>query len=324
MDYKKAGVNLDFADRIPQIINQLKRKISTPGKNAVGGFGGEYRLKFFNNKDLVLVAGADGVGTKTILAQQFNMYSGLGIDLVAMSVNDIACTGAQPLFFLDYIGYYKISEDIFKIIIESILDGCNRAGCVLLGGETAEMPGVYKPGDFDLVGFAVGMTNTKEIIKQSRVRKGNVLLGLPSSGPHSNGFSLIRKVFYKKKKLLRENIEQLLSPTRIYTGIIKKLNSLFKLNGIAHITGGGLPGNLPRIIPKTLGFKLDTQSWPVPDIFRIIQDTGKIKSGEMFRVFNMGLGLVLIVNKKDADSILQYLHKQKEQAFLIGEITGRK
>ncbi len=321
MDYKKAGVDLKFADEIPGIINRLKTKYKAKGISDLSGFGGCYNLNFIKDGNQVLVSGTDGVGTKILMANKFNKLDTLGIDLVAMSVNDIITTGAKPLFFLDYIGHNKLKKSDFKKLVKGVITGCNQAGCILLGGETAEMPGVYKPGDYDLVGFAVGIVDKKNLITGKSIKAGDKTIGIASSGPHSNGFTLIRKVLNSHPALVKKNINSLLKPTRIYSDLVQRLIKKFKIKGIAHITGGGLVGNIPRVIPKGLNFELFKGSWSVPKIFKIIQEKGKISEAEMFWVFNMGIGLVCIVSSNDYEKVLKYLKKVKEKSYLIGKIS---
>ncbi len=263
MKYKDAGVDLKFADEIPKIINKLKSEFFTNDKTRVGGFGGAFNLQCTKTKSHILVAGTDGVGTKTLLATKYNRYEGLGIDLVAMSVNDIATTGAKPIFFLDYIGFNKLKKNHFKTIMKSILTGCRDAGCILLGGETAELTGVYKPGDFDLVGFGVGVVDKNNLIDGKKIKARDKVLGIASTGPHSNGFTLIRKVLEKNPELEKKYLKELLTPTRIYCSLINNLILRFTVKGLAHITGGGLVGNIPRIIPKGLKLELFNGNWPV-------------------------------------------------------------
>jgi phosphoribosylformylglycinamidine cyclo-ligase len=298
----------------------------------------DYDEKLFkkNYQNPILVAGTDGVGSKVQLAAQIRKYDTVGIDLVAMSVNDMLVVGAEPLFFLDYIAVHKLEPNNIAELVKGVADGCKKADCALIGGETAEMPDTYAEGDFDLAGFAVGIVEKDKIITGENVRVGDVILGLASSGLHSNGYTLARNICFKKSKLkMTDTIEALggsvlgdilLEPTKIYARAITKLLSKYKVKQIvhamAHITGGGLIENIPRVLPKKCNATIKKQSWPRPDIFTFLQNTGPVEEEEMYRVFNMGIGFVLIVAEDFADSIQRKLTKYGETVYKIGRITS--
>jgi len=277
-------------------------------------------------KDPLIVSSCDGVGTKLKIAQMLKRFDTVGIDLVAMCVNDLLPVGAYPLFFLDYLGTGKLDLQRDLKLIEGIISGCEEAQCALVGGETAELPGLYQKEDFELVGFAVGVVERERLIDGSAIREGDVLLGLSSSGLHSNGYSLVRKLIELHKLSLDSYFEEfgtslgeeLLKPTKIYVKTVLKLLDRYPIKGMAHITGGGLPGNIPRILPQGLGVKIRV-SWPIPPIFQFLQRLG-VKSEEMWRVFNMGIGFVLVVDKELASSVMEEVERLGEKAFLIGEV----
>lgn len=333
LTYKEAGVDIDKADAFVNSIRTLvKTTFRTGVLGDVGGFGGLFHLDPNRYRDPVLVAATDGVGTKLKVAILMGRHDTIGIDLVAMCVNDILVHGATPLFFLDYLAMGELAPDTATRILEGIAAGCREAQCALIGGETAEMPGVYQPGDYDLAGFAVGVVERSQLLDGSDIRVGDKILGLASSGLHANGFSLVRKVFFDRLGLsVHQEIpelggplgEELLKPTRIYVEAVLNLLRDLPPQGIAHITGGGLVGNLPRILPKGCQAVLRRGSWPVPAIFRLLQEKGNIPESEMWRTFNNGIGLVLVVRPEHlADSQLR-LQALKEDAFVIGEIVAR-
>ncbi|KAG0573220.1 hypothetical protein KC19_VG159200 [Ceratodon purpureus] len=299
LTYKGAGVDIDAGTELVRRIAKM-----TPG---IGGFGGLYPFG-----DSYLVAGTDGVGTKLKLAFDMNKHDTIGIDLVAMSVNDIITSGAKPMFFLDYFATSQLDVDQAEQVIKGVVDGCKQSDCALLGGETAEMPGFYSPGEYDLSGFAVGSVKKDALIDGSKIVVGDVLLGLPSSGVHSNGFSLARKVLAKSGASVYDQLpgagvtigEALLAPTTIYVKQVLDLTSKFGIKGIAHITGGGFTDNIPRVFPKGLGVNVNVGSWDVPPIFKWLQEQGGVDDAEMRRTFNMGVGMVLIVGKEEAESIV--------------------
>ncbi len=332
--YKKAGVDIDagnlFVERIKPFIKSTARK---EVMSSLGGYAGLFNLDPALFKKPLLVSSTDGVGTKIRIAQMMNRHDTIGIDLVAMSVNDIIVQGAEPLFFLDYLATGKIDVDKHAKIIEGIARGCKEAGCALIGGETAEMPGFYQDDDYDLAGFAVGIVEEDRVIDGTNIRLGDALIGIASSGLHSNGYSLAREVLFNKGGLKAtsklEDLElslgeELLRPTKIYVKTVLNLIKGFNVKGIAHITGGGIIDNLPRVIPKPTRALLDSRSWEVPPIFRIIKDIGQVDDSEMFRTFNMGVGLVLIVSERDSKEILERISMLGEKAWLIGQIDKRE
>jgi len=318
--YKQAGVDISKG-------NALVKKIKKFAP-AIGFFSGFYPLDTKKYKNPVLVSSSDGVGTKLKLAFLLNKHDTVGIDLVAMNVNDVICCGAKPLFFLDYFACSKLNLKIAEQVIKGINEGCRQADCVLLGGETAEMPGFYKKGEYDLAGFAVGIVEKNKVIDGSKIKPGDIIIGLPSSGLHSNGFSLVRKIF-SKNELLKFGPE-LLTPTRIYVQEVLSLIAhrsllITAVHGIAHITGGGFIDNIPRILPKRGDYlncqaRIYKNSWQVPEIFHLIQKKGKITEKEMYHVFNMGIGLVLVVDKSKSLKVQKLL----KDSIIIGEITAGK
>lgn len=299
LTYKDAGVDIDAGTELVRRIAKM-----TPG---IGGFGG-----LFPFGDSYLVAGTDGVGTKLKLAFDMDQHDTIGIDLVAMSVNDIITSGAKPLFFLDYFATSRLDVDQAEQVIKGIVDGCKQSECALLGGETAEMPGFYAPGEYDLSGFAVGSVKKDALVDGKKISAGDVLLGLPSSGVHSNGFSLVRKVLAKSGASLQDPLpgadvtigEALLAPTTIYVKQVLELLAKFEIKGIAHITGGGFTDNIPRVFPKGLGVNVNVGSWEVLPIFKWLQEQGGVEDAEMRRTFNMGIGMVLIVSKDVAEALV--------------------
>ena len=332
--YKSSGVDIDAGNLFVELIKPLAA--STLNKRVlgkIGGFSGAYELPLKKYRKPVLVAATDGVGTKLKIAFMTGRLDTVGIDLVAMNVNDIIACGAEPLFFLDYIATSRLYPEEAAEIVKGIVTGCREAGCALLGGETAEMPGFYGKGEFDLAGFAVGILDRDEFIDGSGVRPGDAVIGLASSGLHSNGYSLARKVLLGKKRykledkpepLSRPLADELLEPTRIYVKTVLKLKNEFRINAIAHITGGGLLENIPRVIPGKCSAVLHSTSWPLPAVMELIKREGRIDDEEMRRTFNCGIGLVLIVSAADAGRVLKKLRALGEKAYLIGEIAKRK
>ncbi|ODS34060.1 MAG: phosphoribosylformylglycinamidine cyclo-ligase [Candidatus Scalindua rubra] len=339
-NYKDAGVDISAKSRFTtDIYQQLRRTFGPRVIENPGGFGGlfslNYNSKLFakNYKYPVLVASTDGVGTKLKIAFMMNKHDTIGIDLVAMCVNDILVLGAEPLFFLDYMASSRMIPEKMKEVLQGIANGCCEAECSLLGGETPEMPGFYRDDEYDLAGFAVGVVEKKKIINGEKISPGDVVIGLGSSGLHSNGFSLVRKVLFEKAKLdVNSKIEsingtigeELLKPTKIYVKPIRSLLRHYKLKkvvkGMAHITGGGLIDNIPRVLPSGCSVRINKDTWPEPKIFRAIQETGNIDESEMYRVLNMGIGMVLIVSKYYASSIIKKLKRRKEDAFIVGKV----
>jgi phosphoribosylformylglycinamidine cyclo-ligase len=344
VSYEQSGVNIDANDAMVARISRCVAGTHGPRViNLKNGFSGLFRLDFNeklfkkNYKNPVLVACTDGVGTKMMIAQAMKRFDTVGIDLVAMSVNDMIVQGAAPLFFLDYLAVNQLVPGNIAEMVEGVAKGCKQADCALLGGETAEMPDIYRKGEFDMAGFAVGIVERNRIIDGSRVEKGDIILGLASNGIHSNGFSLARHICFKQQKLKVTDVinelgggtigDALLEPTRIYVKPIVKLLSQYKVKKVvramAHITGGGLVGNIPRVLPKYCNAVIKKSSWPVPKIFDYLQKAGPVEEGEMFRVFNMGIGYVLIVAPDFAVSITKKLKKYGEKVYNIGTIqTG--
>lgn len=329
LSYRDAGVDIDAgAELVERIKPHVKRTMRPEVIGGLGGFGALFEIPLDRYKRPVLVSGTDGVGTKLKLALQLNRHDTIGIDLVAMCVNDILVLGAEPLYFLDYYATGKLDNDVASDVIKGIAEGCYQAGAALTGGETAEMPGMYSEGDYDLAGFCVGIVEKDQIIDSSKVAAGDILIGIASSGPHSNGYSLIRKVI----EVSQANLEQacgdttlgdaLLAPTRIYVKSIHALLEQVDIHAMSHITGGGLLENLPRVMPENTRARIDASSWQMPAVFQWLQQAGNIEANEMYRTFNCGIGMVVVVSAEDADNALETLQKSGETAFRIGEITS--
>ncbi len=334
IDYRSSGVDIESADLAKKRIKNLVRK--TFSKNVladIGSFGGFYALTKREYKDPILVSSTDGVGTKLKIAFQMNKHDTVGEDLVNHCVNDILVHGAKPLFFLDYIATGKLYPTVVEQIVKGLVRGCEKNKCSLIGGETAEMPDFYDPEEYDLAGFIVGIVERKKIIDGSKISPGDLLLGLGSNGLHTNGYSLARKVLFGVKgykvgdhvKELKNQLgKELLKTHRSYARSIFKVLKKYRIKGMAHITGGGIPGNLIRILPEGCQARVDISSWRIPRIFDFIQKAGNIKSEEMFKVFNMGIGLILVVPKKEAAKIRNQLNRSGENVFRIGEIISGK
>jgi phosphoribosylformylglycinamidine cyclo-ligase len=332
--YRDAGVDIDAGDEFVERIKPHVRATFRPEVlTDLGGFGGLFRLQTERYRDPVLVSGTDGVGTKLKIAFLMDRHDTVGIDLVAMCVNDIAVSGAEPLFFLDYFATGKLSVAVAESVVKGIGEGCRQAGCALIGGETAEMPSFYPDGEYDLAGFAVGVVDRAKLIDGRRITAGDAVIGLASTGVHSNGFSLARKVLleqsgFKVGSLVPElgaSIgEILLVPTRIYAKQILALAEEFEIKGVAHITGGGITGNLPRVFPAHYGALIRRGSWPVVPIFQTIQERGQVAVDEMYRVFNMGIGLVLVTPDKQADDVIKRAGELGDHAYRIGEIIAQQ
>jgi len=329
--YKNSGVDVQAGYDAVKLMKQHVNKTFTSGVlSGLGGFGGLFAIDKDRYSEPVLVSGTDGVGTKLMIAFMMDKHDTIGEDCVAMSVNDVLCQGAEPLFFLDYIATGKLHPEKAAKIVEGIANGCVKAGCALIGGETAEMPGLYSEGEYDVAGFAVGIADKNNIINGSNITEGDVLIGLPSSGLHSNGFSLVRKLLFDIKKLdINQYIdelgstlgEELLKPTRIYTHPLTELVKKYKLKGISHITGGGFYENIPRMIPEGFMTVIDRSSIETPPIFNFIKRLGNIDIDEMYSTFNMGVGIVMAVDKNDADDIIKFLKDSQNEGHIIGEIV---
>jgi phosphoribosylformylglycinamidine cyclo-ligase len=333
MSYKDAGVDIDkanlFVDRIKAISKSTFRK---EVMSSIGGFGGLFRLDVGKYNNPILVSSTDGVGTKLKIAQMMNKHDTIGIDLVAMSVNDVVVQGAEPLFFLDYISTGMINVEREIKIIEGIVKGCQEAGCALIGGETAEMPALYKDDDYDLAGFCVGIVEAERIVDGSEIRVGDRIIGIASNGIHSNGFSLARKVLFEKGRLgVNDKLDdlshsigvELLRPTKVYVKTLLNLIKNFSIKGIVHITGGGFIDNIPRILPKACRAVILRDSWHIPPVFTIIKSMGNIDDGEMYRVFNMGIGMMAVVPEKEASEVMERLENLRVQAYAIGFIDPK-
>lgn len=331
--YKDAGVDIEAGYEAVRLMREdVQRTFRPEVLTDIGGFGGLFALNKEKYKEPILVSGTDGVGTKLKIAFLMDKHDTIGIDCVAMCVNDIVCSGAEPLFFLDYVSLGKNRPEQVAEIVKGISNGCVEAGCALIGGETAEMPGFYPDGEYDLAGFAVGVVDKGKIIDGKSIKEGDKLIGLASSGIHSNGYSLVRKVLSPTKAKLKEKVkslgstlgEALLTPTKIYVKTILDLKDKFEIKGISHITGGGFYENLPRMLPEGLGIKVFKGSWPVLPVFNLLQDVGMIDEDDMFNTFNMGIGMVIAVDNEIADGIVEYLNKEKEEAYIIGDVVSGK
>ncbi len=319
--YKKAGVDIDAADRFIGLIKPLVRKTGRPEVlGGIGGFSGLFRPRLAGLKRPVLVPSTDGVGTKLLIADLVKRYETVGVDLVAMSVDDVVGLGAEPLFFLDYIAVGKVVPSMLVDIVRGVVRGCREARCALVGGETAELPGLYAPGKWDLAGFCVGLVDEPKIIDGRTCRAGDAVIGLASSGLHSNGYSLARKVF-SAREIKNGLWRDLLRPTRIYCAAILDILQTVPIKSMAHITGGGFYDNIPRVIPEGFGVKVERGSWPVPPIFTRIQKAGRVDDREMFRTLNMGIGMALVVSPKDVDRTISGFARRGFQAWAIGEVV---
>lgn len=331
LTYAGAGVDIDAGNRAVDLIKQAVKSTHRLGViSDIGGFGGLFGLDTTKYQQPVLVSGTDGVGTKLRVAQLTNRHDTIGIDAVAMCVNDILVQGAEPLFFLDYLAVGKLVPEQVAAIVSGVAEGCRQAGCALLGGETAEMPGFYQDDEYDIAGFAVGVADKSKLLDGSRIKAGHVLIGLPSSGLHSNGYSLVRKAFFEVAgydvnthlPALGHTLgEELLIPTRIYVSAVLPLLEQFDLGGLVHITGGGITENLPRVLPSGLGATVKLGSWPVPPVFSLLEEIGNIELAEMLRTFNMGIGLVAVVPAAQHQAVLEKLQSQGETAYVIGTVT---
>ncbi len=327
LSYRDAGVDIEAGDELVEAIKPIAKSTHRPGVlDGLGGFGALFEISPGKYREPVLVSGTDGVGTKLKLAIELGIHNTIGIDLVAMCANDIVVQGAEPLFFLDYFATGKLEPGAASEVVEGIGEGCRQAGAALIGGETAEMPGMYSEGDYDLAGFCVGVVEKVRIIDGSKVAPGDVLIGLGSTGPHSNGYSLVRKIIETSNASLDQAFadstlgQVLLAPTRIYVKSILALLEKIDIHTISHITGGGLPGNIPRVMPENTRAVIDSNAWQTPPIFQWLQENGQVEQSEMYRTFNCGVGMVLAVSAEDAESALTILDEQGETASIIGQV----
>jgi phosphoribosylformylglycinamidine cyclo-ligase len=331
LNYREAGVDIDAGN---ELVERIKPAIKSTYRNgcvgSIGGFGGLFELPLDRYQNPLLVSGTDGVGTKLKLAIELGIYDSIGIDLVAMCANDIAVLGAEALFFLDYYATGQLKLEHAQKVIEGIADGCRQAGCALIGGETAEMPGIYATDDFDLAGFCVGIVEKDKVIDGSKVQPGNSLIALASSGPHSNGFSLIRKIIEHSNADLSQGCgdqtlaEALIKPTRIYVKNLLDLSAKCEINAIAHITGGGLLDNIPRVLPENCSAAVDLSSWQRPPVFDWLQSSGNVEAQEMLRTFNCGVGMMLAINIVDEEKCLEILKSLGEEAWVMGKVVDRE
>ncbi|WP_089284341.1 phosphoribosylformylglycinamidine cyclo-ligase [Anaerovirgula multivorans] len=334
MTYKKAGVDVEEGQRAVELMKKhVKGTFNQHVLEDLGGFGGLFALDLKGIQEPILVSGTDGVGTKLKLAFLLDKHDTIGQDCVAMCVNDILCQGAKPLFFLDYIATGKLKAEKVADIVKGVADGCQMAGSALIGGETAEMPGFYQDGEYDIAGFAVGIVDKSKVITGKSIKEGDAVIGIASSGLHSNGFSLARKVLLDQGKLsldasfqvLEKTIgEELITPTKIYVKPVLEVIKSVTVKGIAHITGGGFYENVPRILPEGVDASIQLGSWDVPEIFKLIQSLGGIEEEEMFKTFNMGIGMMLIVSEEDAESVMNILKASGEKSYKIGKIQNGK
>lgn len=329
--YKAAGVDIEAGyEAVNRIKKHVERTKRTGLLGTIGSFGAMFDLSSLNMKEPVLISGTDGVGTKLKLAFLMDKHDTIGIDAVAMCVNDIVVQGAEPLYFLDYIACGKAQPEKIEAIVKGIADGCTDAGCALIGGETAEMPGMYEENEYDIAGFAVGAVEKSDLITGQAIKAGDVLIGLASSGIHSNGYSLVRKLFFQDHhyKLddwmpeLQSTLgEELLKPTKIYVKPLLQAMKKFTIKGMAHITGGGFIENIPRILPNGYGAVIHEGSWDIPPVFTLMESVGKLNRAEMYNIFNMGIGMVIAVSPEDADTAAEYISSLGEKPYIIGTVT---
>ena len=334
ISYKDAGVDIKEGEKAVRLMKEhVKKTFDSQVLAGLGGFGSLYKPELKGISTPVLVAGSDGVGTKLKIAFMTDRHDTVGQDLVAMCVNDILCQGARPLFFLDYIATGKVDAVKIADLVKGISDGCIKAGCSLVGGETAEMPGFYQENEYDMAGFAVGIVDEKKIIDGSKIINGDIIIGLPSSGLHSNGYSLVRKILFDKEKMGTDDRvfqtdetlgDVLLEPTKIYVDQITSLLGEIDPKGLVHITGGGFYENIPRILPKGLGVRISKTSWQAPGIFGLLQKYGHIDERDMFSTFNMGIGFMIIVDQGDVDMAMKHLSIPGETPVIIGEVMDKK
>ncbi|MDQ0208452.1 phosphoribosylformylglycinamidine cyclo-ligase [Alkalicoccobacillus murimartini] len=329
--YKQAGVDIEAGYESVKRMGQHVKRTARPGVlGGLGGFGGNFDLSSLDYKEPVLVSGTDGVGTKLMLAFMMDKHDTIGVDAVAMCVNDIVVQGAEPLYFLDYIACGKSDPERIEAIVKGVADGCEQAGCALIGGETAEMPGMYDPEEYDLAGFSVGAVEKSNLISGDAIQPGGVVIGLSSSGLHSNGFSLVRHILLEKAGLsLNDSVEGLegrlgdvlLTPTKIYVKPLLACLKKHEIHGLAHITGGGFYENVPRMLPTGIKVEIDNGSWPVPAIFEVLKAKGDISDRDLFSTFNMGIGMMLVVPENEHLDVIRTLETEGEQAYIIGRVT---
>ena len=332
MTYSQAGVDITNGNKAVDMIKPIVKSTFRPEVvTDLGGFGGLFALNKDKYEEPILISGTDGVGTKLKVAFDTGVHNTIGIDAVAMCVNDVLVNGAEPLFFLDYLAVGKLEPEQVAQVVEGVAEGCRQAGCALIGGETAKMPGFYTPGEYDVAGFTVGIVDKKKMIDGSTIKEGDVVLGLPSSGLHSNGYSLARKVMFEKAgykpedkvELLGTTVgEAMLKPTRIYVKTVLGMLEKAEVKGMAHITGGGFLENIPRVLPDDVDVIIEEGSWPVPPIFSLIESIGNIEKKEMYRTFNMGIGYVIITDQANAMKICDYMSEIKEEVYLIGMVVS--
>lgn len=332
LSYRDAGVDIDAGNEAVELMkNHVRSTYRSEVLGDIGGFGGLFALNASKYREPVLVSGTDGVGTKLRVAMMAGRHDTIGQDAVAMSVNDILVQGAEPLFFLDYVAVGKLDPQQVAAIVSGVAKACRESGCALIGGETAEMAGFYHPGEYDIAGFAVGVADRSRLITGASIEPGDVILGLPSSGLHSNGYSLARKICFDIKKfaideyipeLSRTIGDELLEPTRLYPKVCLPLIEKYAIKGMVHITGGGFYDNIPRILPESCSVKIDTSKWPQPPIFALLQQWGNVAWTEMYRTFNMGIGMILIVSPEESASIQRDLATKGEKCYQIGTVTG--
>ena len=332
MTYSQAGVDITNGNKAVDMIKPIVKSTFRPEVvTDLGGFGGLFALNKDKYEEPILISGTDGVGTKLKVAFDTGVHNTIGIDAVAMCVNDVLVNGAEPLFFLDYLAVGKLEPEQVAQVVEGVAEGCRQAGCALIGGETAEMPDFYTPGEYDVAGFTVGIVDKKKMIDGSTIKEGDVVLGLPSSGLHSNGYSLARKVMFEKAgykpedkvELLGTTVgEAMLKPTRIYVKTVLGMLEKAEVKGMAHITGGGFLENIPRVLPDDVDVIIEEGSWPVPPIFSLIESIGNIEKKEMYRTFNMGIGYVIITDQANAMKICDYMSEIKEEVYLIGMVVS--
>ncbi|MDD3472530.1 MAG: phosphoribosylformylglycinamidine cyclo-ligase [Syntrophaceae bacterium] len=328
--YKDAGVDVDLADRtISSLSSKIKSTFRPEVIGSIGGFAAQFRPNWRAYTDPVLVSATDGVGTKLKLAFMSGIHNTVGIDLVAMNVNDLVVVGAEPLFFLDYFATGKLQPETFEAVVTGIADGCKQAGCSLIGGETAEMPDFYGQGEYDLAGFCVGMVDRSKALDGSTIQTGDVVIGMASSGLHSNGFSLVRKLLFDKNNYSIDAVpdgfknplgQELLTPTRIYVRPVLSMLEQIEVKGLAHITGGGFPGNIPRIMPPNKGVRIKSGSWEIPYVFKFLQELGSLDDWDMFETFNMGIGMVGVVSAEIASKALEILDRNGVPSWIIGDV----